>query len=68
MSDKNHQGSGTKPLSRNPNSKRTQRRRKRGFPLSRPQRRAQKRLGIAMSGYNNSKDEGSNIPGAVKHW
>lgn len=57
-----------------PDSKRSKRRSKRNFTASRPQRRAERRLGSALAGYQNcvklSKAGGKEFtkPGAEKHW
>lgn len=59
MSAKNHQGSRTKPLSPDKNSKRSKRRKKRGFKSlevsSRKHRRAAKRIYINTDASQKSK-------------
>lgn len=53
--------------SRDPNSKRSQRREERDFTASRPVRRAKKRLNSSLGAYNPN-DPGSNQPGAMRYW
>lgn len=51
---------------KDPNSKRSQKRANRNFLGSRPQRRAERRLSIAINGYKATSSETK--PGAQKHW
>lgn len=51
---------------RDPNSKRSQRRANRNFTSSRPERRAQGRLNVALNGFKGTA--GETKPGAQKHW
>lgn len=51
---------------KDPNSKRSQRRANRNFTMSRPERRAERRLSIATNGYRGTASERK--PGAQKHW
>jgi hypothetical protein len=58
---------------KDPNSKRSQKRANRNFTMSRPERRAERRLSIALNGQRialNSQgiDPGYRKPGAQKHW
>ena len=49
-----------------PNSQRSKRRANRNFTGSRPQRRAERRLSIAINGYKATS--GETKPGAQKPW
>jgi hypothetical protein len=51
---------------KDPNSKRSQRRANRKFTMSRPERRAERRLSIALNGYGSGTSYTK--PGAIKHW
>lgn len=53
--------------SADPNSKRSRKRTNRSFVMSRPNRRALRRLNWALGAHNPS-DPGSNEPGALKKW
>jgi hypothetical protein len=56
---------------RQPDSKRSKKRNARGFTASRPNRRAEKRLGVAMSAHAaGSRLDASAFtkPGAINHW
>lgn len=52
---------------KDPNSKRSQRRANRNFIASRPERRAERRLSIAING-SRPGDASFTKPGAQKHW
>lgn len=60
--------------SKDPNSNRSKKRKKRGFTMSRPNRRAERRLAEATNGYKEacrgSTTSGIEFkkPGAMKHW
>lgn len=51
---------------KDPNSKRSQRRANRNFTMSRPERRAERRLSIALNGQGSGPSYRK--PGAQKHW
>lgn len=51
---------------KDPRSNRSQKRAARNFTASRPERRAAKRLSIALNGYKATAAETK--PGALKHW
>lgn len=51
---------------KDPNSKRSKKRASRDFTASRPERRAQNRLNVALNGFKGTI--GETRPGARKHW
>ncbi len=51
---------------KDPNSKRSIKRSNRNFTASRPERRAERRLGTSLGGYKGTA--GERKPGAQKHW
>lgn len=59
---------------KDPNSNRSQKRAKRNFTASRPERRAERRLVYATASYEDACRVDKNgskpytLPGAIKHW